>query len=275
MSLDEAQTRALISRSLEDDLAFGPDITSLATVSDAGVSTATVGARQHGVVAALDVLNWALPDFTVSHVPDGTSVSPGSVVATVTGPTLELLTAERTILNMICHASGIATETARWVSAVSGTGAQIRDTRKTLPGLRNLQKYAVSVGGGTNHRMGLGDEALIKDNHVAAAGGVVQALEKVRATYPSARVEVEVDTLEQFREVLPLAPDEILLDNFSVAEVTEAVSLRNFSDSPVRLEASGGLNLDVAHAYASTGVDFLAVGALTHSVRVLDLGLDF
>jgi nicotinate-nucleotide pyrophosphorylase (carboxylating) len=178
------------------------------------------------------------------------------------------------MLNLVCHLSGIATATARWVDAVEGTGAKIRDTRKTLPGLRALQKYAVRVGGGVNHRMGLGDAALIKDNHVAAAGSVTAALHAVRAAAPDLPCEVEVDTLEQLDEVLGEDVQLILLDNFPVWQTQTAVQRRDSRAPGVLLESSGGLSLDTAAEYAGTGVDYLAVGALTHSVRVLDVGLD-
>jgi nicotinate-nucleotide pyrophosphorylase (carboxylating) len=189
-------------------------------------------------------------------------------------PTLGLLTAERTMLNLVCHLSGIASTTAAWVEAVAGTDAKIRDTRKTLPGLRVLQKYAVRVGGGVNHRMGLGDAALIKDNHVAAAGSVVAA---VRAVAPDVPVEVEVDSLEQLDAILGEdlgATPLILLDNFPVWMTQMAVQRRVARAKEVKLESSGSLSLENAAAYAGTGVDYLAVGALTHSVRILDVGLD-
>ena len=179
------------------------------------------------------------------------------------------------MLNLVCHLSGIATATAAWVAEVAGTNARIRDTRKTLPGLRALQKYAVRVGGGVNHRMGLGDAALIKDNHVAAAGSVVAALRAVRAAAPDLPCEVEVDSLEQLSDVLAEDIELVLLDNFAVWETQIAVQRRDAMAPGVRLESSGGLTLDTAAAYAGTGVDYLAVGALTHSVRVLDIGLDF
>ena len=178
------------------------------------------------------------------------------------------------MLNLVSHLSGIATETARWVAAVEGTHAKIRDTRKTLPGLRALQKYAVRVGGGANHRMGLGDAALIKDNHVAAAGGVVEALRAVRAAAPDLPCEVEVDSLEELDEVLAEGIELVLLDNFPVWQTQIAVQRRDARAPATLLESSGGLSLESAAEYAGTGVDFLAVGALTHSVRVLDIGLD-
>jgi nicotinate-nucleotide pyrophosphorylase (carboxylating) len=208
------------------------------------------------------------------RVDDGARLDAGDALLTVEADARGLLTAERTMLNLVSHLSGIATETARWVAAVEGTHAKIRDTRKTLPGLRALQKYAVRVGGGANHRMGLGDAALIKDNHVAAAGGVVEALRAVRAAAPDLPCEVEVDSLEELDEVLAEGIELVLLDNFPVWQTQIAVQRRDARAPATQLESSGGLSLESAAEYAGTGVDFLAVGALTHSVRVLDIGLD-
>jgi len=229
------------------------------------------------VDVALMVLDEVLgPDGyrVLDRVEDGTRLQPGQPLLRVEAGTRGLLTAERTVLNLVCHLSGIATATAAWVDAVEGTAAKIRDTRKTLPGLRAMQKYAVRVGGGVNHRMGLGDAALIKDNHVAAAGSVVAALRAVRAAAPDLPCEVEVDTLEQLDEVLGEDVQLILLDNFPVWQTQIAVQRRDARAPEVKLESSGGLSLDTAAQYAGTGVDYLAVGALTHSVRVLDVGLD-
>lgn len=279
--LDEATTRGLIRTALQEDLQYGPDVTSLATVGPQQRSQATVTSRADGVIAAGAAIRWTLEeviadDFSVTLlVADGERVAPGTVVAEIEAPTRGLLTAERTLLNIVTHASGIATDTRQWVDAVEGTGTRIRDSRKTLPGMRNLQKYSVTCGGGVNHRNGLGDEALIKDNHVVAAGGVVKALEKVRAAYPELRCEVEVDTLEQLDAVLELKPEMVMLDNFEVWQTQMAVQRRAKISPATMLESSGGLTLDVAREYASCGVDFMAVGALTHSVKVLDLGLDF
>ncbi|KMO81552.1 nicotinate-nucleotide diphosphorylase (carboxylating) [Mycolicibacterium chubuense] len=282
LSADElTDARALIGRALEEDLRYGPDVTTLATVAADAATTASVVAREPGVIAggelALIVFDEVLgPDgYRVTHqVPDGTRLEAGGAALTVEGPTRGLLTAERTMLNLLCHLSGIATATAAWVDAVSGTSAQIRDTRKTLPGLRSLQKYAVRVGGGVNHRLGLGDAALIKDNHVAAAGSVVAALRQVRAAAPDLPCEVEVDSLEQLDDVLAEGVELVLLDNFPVWQTQIAVQRRAARSPETKLESSGGLSLETAAEYAGTGVDYLAVGALTHSVRVLDLGLD-
>jgi nicotinate-nucleotide pyrophosphorylase (carboxylating) len=185
--------------------------------------------------------------------------------------TRDLLTGERSALNLLCHLSGIATATRAWADLLEGTGAKVRDSRKTTPGLRSLEKYAVRCGGGVNHRMSLSDAALVKDNHVIAAGGVANAFRAVRAEFPELDVEVEVDTLEQVGEVLEAGADLILLDNFTPAETAEAVRL---VAGRATLESSGRLSLDVARAYAETGVDYLSVGALTHSSPILDIGLD-
>ncbi|MCS5479324.1 carboxylating nicotinate-nucleotide diphosphorylase [Corynebacterium sp. YIM 101645] len=271
----------IIATALDEDLTYGPDITSRATVSAEHRSTARIVARRPGTIAGLFVVDRVLrqvatSDFKVEEIaPDGTRVAAGDVVATIEAGTRDLLTAERTLLNLLTHLSGIATATATWVDAVEGTGARIRDSRKTLPGMRMLQKYAVTVGGGLNHRLGLGDRALIKDNHVIAAGGVRAAFLAVRDAYPDKWCEVEVDTLGQFDELLPEKPDEIMLDNFEPWAVQVAVQRRDTLAPETLLEASGGLTLDVAADYAGTGVDFLAVGSLTHSAPALDLGLDF
>jgi nicotinate-nucleotide pyrophosphorylase (carboxylating) len=237
--------------------------------------------RETGVIAGVDVALLVLDEVlgdsgyqVLNRVEDGARLQPGQPLLTVRAETRGLLTAERTMLNLICHLSGIATATAAWVDAVSGTKAKIRDTRKTLPGLRALQKYAVRIGGGVNHRLGLGDAALIKDNHVAAAGSVVEALRAVREAAPDLPCEVEVDSLEQLDEVLGEKPELILLDNFPVWQTQMAVQRRDARAPAVLLESSGGLSLETAATYAATGVDYLAVGALTHSVRVLDIGLD-
>lgn len=275
------EVRALIRTALDEDLRYGPDVTTASTVPAGAETDAAIVSRADGVIAGVPVVLAVFdevigPDaYTVtSSVPDGTRVARGDVVLAVYAPTAALLTAERTALNLICHLSGIATATAEWVDAVSDHGARIRDSRKTLPGMRYLQKYAVRAGGGVNHRMGLGDAALIKDNHVVAAGSVSAALAAVRAAAPHLPVEVEVDSLAQLDEVLPLRPQLVLLDNFEPWETQMAVQRRDARSPETKLESSGGLTLDVAADYARTGVDYLAVGALTHSVRVLDLGLD-
>jgi nicotinate-nucleotide pyrophosphorylase (carboxylating) len=276
-----AEARETIKRALDEDLRYGPDVTTLATVPDGATTTASLITRAPGVIAGVDVALLVLDEVlgaggyrVLDRVEDGARLQPGASALTVQAQMLGLLTAERTLLNLVCHLSGIATATAAWVDAVQGTNAKIRDTRKTLPGLRALQKYAVRVGGGVNHRLGLGDAALIKDNHVAAAGSVVAALRAVRAAAPDLPCEVEVDSLEQLDEVLDEAVELVLLDNFPVWQTQIAVQRRDARAPATKLESSGGLSLDTAADYAGTGVDYLAVGALTHSVRVLDIGLD-
>ncbi|WP_067829397.1 carboxylating nicotinate-nucleotide diphosphorylase [Nocardia inohanensis] len=280
-SLDRDEVVALIRTALDEDLRYGPDITTMATVPADAVAKAAMVSRQPGTVAGLDVGLLVLDEvigagnYEVSErVADGTRVQPGDTVLRLVAPTRELLTAERTLLNLVCHLSGIATATSAWVDAVAGTDCKIRDSRKTLPGLRALQKYAVRVGGGVNHRMGLGDAALIKDNHVVAAGSVVAALRAVRELNADIECEVEVDSLEQLDGVLAEDVQLVLLDNFPLWMTQSAVQRRNNISPATKLESSGGLSLDMAADYARTGVDYLAVGALTHSVRVLDLGLD-
>ena len=275
------QALETIRRGLDEDLRYGPDVTTLATVPVDAVTEAAVVAREPGVAAGIDVGLMVLDEVlgpdgyrVLQRVDDGTRVQAGQALLRLQANTGGLLTAERTLLNLVCHLSGIATATAAWVDAIEGTDAKIRDTRKTLPGLRALQKYAVRVGGGVNHRMGLGDAALIKDNQVAAAGTVVAALRAVRTAAPDLPCEVEVDTLEQLDEVLGEDVQLILLDNFPVWQTQIAVQRRDATAPGVLLESSGGLSLDSAAEYAGTGVDYLAVGALTHSVRVLDIGLD-
>jgi nicotinate-nucleotide pyrophosphorylase (carboxylating) len=278
--LDRESIVALARATVAEDLDGGVDVTSVATVPADQVATVDLTARAPGVVAGVPVAGTVFEvvaadagaDVTVEVVrADGSRVGPGDVVLTVTGPTRVLLTAERTALNLLCHLSGIATATRRWVDAVEGTGAAIRDTRKTTPGLRVLEKYAVRCGGGVNHRMSLSDAALVKDNHVVAAGGVREAFELVRATFPGLPVEVEVDDLAGALEAVEAGADLILLDNFDVPQLTEAVAA---VAGRARLESSGGLTLENARAVAATGVDYLAVGALTHSSPVLDLGAD-
>ena len=276
-----AETRATIVRALYEDLRYGADVTTLATVPADATTTARMVTREPGVAAGVDVALLVLDEVlsfdgyrVVSRVEDGTRLDAGDALLTVEAKTRGLLTAERTMLNLVCHLSGIATATARWVDAVDGTNAKIRDTRKTLPGLRSLQKYAVRVGGGMNHRLGLGDAALIKDNHVAAAGGVLEALRAVRAIAPELPCEVEVDSLEQLDAILGENVELVLLDNFPIWQTQIAVQRRDSRAPGTQLESSGGLSLNTAAEYAGTGVDFLAVGALTHSVQVLDVGLD-
>jgi nicotinate-nucleotide pyrophosphorylase (carboxylating) len=265
----------LIKRALAEDLQGGEDITSVATVSGSEKVVADFVARKTGVIAGIDMARAVLVELGLKDisvlVQDGARVKAGAVLLTVRGDTRAILLAERTALNFLGHLSGIATLTRHWVDEVAGTQCAIRDTRKTTPGMRVLEKYAVRMGGGTNHRMSLSDAALIKDNHIAAAGGVVAAFSQVRAKFPSAPIEIEVDTLEQLKEVLPLKPDLVLLDNMSPEQCAEAVAITAGS---CKLEASGGILLESAKSYALSGVDYLAIGALTHSAPVLDIGLD-
>ncbi len=274
--LDPPAVLGVIRAGLAEDLANGPDVTTAATIPAADHGTAELVARRPGVVAGLSVADavFQLVGGHITsehHVCDGDDVGAGDVLMTIRGSLQAILTAERTALNLLCHMSGVATLTARWVAAVTGSAARIRDTRKTLPGLRMLEKYAVRCGGGVNHRMSLSDAALIKDNHVAGAGSVTAAFDAVGKLAPDLPVEVECDTLEQVDEAVGAGAGLILLDNFSVADIAEAVRR---TAGLAKLEASGGLRLEDAAAVAATGVDYLAVGALTHSAPALDIGLD-
>lgn len=277
--LDKEASLRLIRLGLEEDFAHGPDATSEATVDADAVLTAHLVPRQPGVVAGLDTVVWTMrevsPDIEVTlHASDGDHIAPGDHLGTVTGPARAVLSAERTALNLLTYASGIATRTHEWTQELAGTRTKVRDSRKTLPGYRDLAKYAVRCGGGVNHRMSLGDAVLIKDNHVASVGSVAEAYRRTSEAFPDLHREVEVDDLDQLEEVLAFSPDLVMLDNFGVEETREAVDKRNAVSPSTKLESSGGLTLDVARAYAETGVDFLAVGALTHSVTILDIGLD-
>ncbi|NHC15789.1 carboxylating nicotinate-nucleotide diphosphorylase [Motilibacter deserti] len=273
--LDPEAVVDLVRRALAEDLAGGVDVTTAATVPVDALSVGDLATRADGVVAGLPVAAavFELAGDAVVHpiVADGAVVAEGTAIASVAGSTRTLLTAERTALNLLGRLSGIATLTAIWVDAVRGTGAAVRDTRKTTPGLRALEKYAVRCGGGQNHRMSLSDAAMVKDNHVVAAGGVVAAFERVRSAFPDVPVEVEADTVEDAVLAVEAGADLVLLDNMSTTDLRRAVKL---VAGRAKLEASGGLSLGTARKVASTGVDYLAVGALTHSVQVLDIGLD-
>ena len=282
--LDPAGVEQSVGTALDEDLRYGPDVTSAATARPGARARAGVVARRPGVLAGLPVALAVLDLAGVTGAgvsagtmtllaADGDRVGPGTEVLRIDAPLRELLGAERTLLNFLTHLSGVATTTRAWADALTGTGCVVRDTRKTLPGLRVLEKYAVRCGGGQNHRLGLGDAALIKDNHVVAAGSITKAIEAVRAAAPTLPLEVECDTLDQVQEALDAGAGLILLDNMDVPELRAAVD-RAGRYPGVRLEASGGLHLDQAHEVAATGVDFLAVGALTHSSPALDLGLD-
>lgn len=283
--LNPSYVASVVEMTITEDLDGGIDVTSVATVPSDQRSIATFGARARGCVAGVSVAHAVIeivcgPSASVFEEThrDGDRVQPGDVIATVEAPTQLLLTAERTALNLLCHLSGIATATAAWVDAVEGTGAIIRDTRKTTPGLRALEKFAVRCGGGQNHRMSLSDAALVKDNHIVAAGGVAEAFAKVRALADGLPIEIEVDTLDQLHVALHAGADVVLLDNMAPDIVRQAVAIaavhQQNTGHGVLLEASGGLTLHTARAMAETGVHFISVGGLTHSSPILDIGLD-
>ncbi|MEU6113590.1 carboxylating nicotinate-nucleotide diphosphorylase [Streptomyces sp. NPDC047117] len=275
--LDPVQVEDIAHMAIEEDLDQGVDVTTVATIPEDAVATGDFTARDAGTVAGLRIAEAILSvvctdEFAVErHVEDGDRVEAGQKLLSVTTRTRDLLTGERSALNLLCRLSGIATATRAWADALEGTKASVRDTRKTTPGLRALEKFAVRCGGGVNHRMSLSDAALIKDNHVVAAGGVAEAFKAVRNEFPGVPIEVEVDRLDQIPPILAEGADLILLDNFTPEQTREAVELvagRAF------LESSGRLTLGNARAYGETGVDYLAVGSLTHSSPILDIGLD-
>lgn len=281
VGLDPDDVAAAVRAFVREDLMGGIDVTSVATIPTGQRSAATFRAREAGVVAGLPVVAAVIETVcgdAASEVEyladDGERVAAGQAVARVTAPTALMLTAERTALNLLCRLSGIATLTRRWADALEGTPARVRDTRKTTPGLRMFEKYAVRCGGGVNHRFGLADMALVKDNHVAAAGGVAAAYAAVRSLEGSIPVEIEVDDLDGLAAAIAAGADEVLVDNFDVEQMRRAVAYRDAHAPAVRLEASGGLTLAVARAVGETGVDWIAVGEITHSAPILDLGLD-
>ena len=265
-----------VKDAISEDLAGGQDLTSVATITQSQVSTADFVTRTGGVVSGLHVVAAVLEYCGVNHyevlVDEGAKVSAGKVLITAQGNTQKLLLAERTALNFLSHLSGISTLTNQWVSEISGTKCQVRDTRKTTPGLRMLEKFAVRMGGGTNHRLSLSQAALIKDNHILAAGSITAAFNATKKMYPDKSFEIEVDSIDQLNEAVKLKPDLILLDNMSVEQCSQAVLI---SAGLVKLEASGGTAISNAKSYAATGVDYLAIGSLTHSAPALDIGLDF
>ena len=265
-----------VKDAISEDLAGGQDLTSVATITQSQVSTADFTTRASGVVSGLHVVAAVLEYCGVNHyevlVDEGAKVSAGKVLITAQGNTQKILLAERTALNFLSHLSGISTLTNQWVSEISGTKCQIRDTRKTTPGLRMLEKFAVRMGGGVNHRLSLSQAALIKDNHIMAAGSISDAFNAIKKMYPDKSIEIEVDSIDQLKAAITLKPDLILLDNMSTNQCSEAVSITN---GLVKLEASGGIAITNAKAYAATGVDYLAIGSLTHSAPALDIGLDF
>ena len=275
LDLDPHSIEALARQTIEEDLDGGVDVTSVATIPDSQQSIAEFHARKSGYIAGLCVAAVVLEivnvkDYTL-HVKDGSRIEEGQLILSAHGNTRNLLLAERSALNFLGRLSGIATLTHRWVAEISGTQTKVRDTRKTTPLLRDLEKFAVRMGGGVNHRMSLSDAALIKDNHIVAAGGVTEAFAAVRSRFPNLLVEVEVDTLEQLKEVVAAGADLVLLDNMNLEQTRAAVQI---AGGKTKLESSGGLSIENAKAYANTGVDYLAVGALTHSAPVLDIGLD-
>jgi nicotinate-nucleotide pyrophosphorylase (carboxylating) len=275
--LEPELVQALVDLAISEDLMGGTDVTSLATIPEIQISELDLVTRSPGVIAGINIA--ALVFLSVANkkieielcVEDGKKVDAKTCLLTAKGSTIDLLTAERTALNFLGHLSGIATTTNKWVNEISGTNAEVRDTRKTTPGLRLLEKYAVKAGGGTNHRMSLNDQALIKDNHIVASGSIKSAVEKVKDKFPELEFEVEVDNLDQLNEALAVNTKLILLDNFSIDDLKKVVVAVN---KKAKLEASGGITLENARKIAETGVDFIAVGALTHSAPVLDIGGD-
>lgn len=265
-----------VKDAISEDLAGGQDLTSVATITQSQVSTADFITRTSGVVCGLHVVAAVLEYCGVNHyevlVDEGAKVSAGKVLFTAQGNTQKLLLAERSALNFLSHLSGISTLTNQWVNEISGTKCQIRDTRKTTPGLRMLEKFAVRMGGGVNHRLSLSQAALIKDNHIMAAGSITAAFDAIKKEFPDKSIEIEVESIDQLKEAIKLKPDLILLDNMSADQCSQAVSI---TAGLVKLEASGGIAINNAKTYAATGVDYLAIGSLTHSAPALDIGLDF
>jgi len=274
--LPAVMVEPVVRAALLEDLGRAGDLTTDAVVPADARTETFLAARQQGVVAGLDFAATAFrlidPAIEIQvERPDGTRLQPGDRIATIRGPARGILTAERTALNFLCHLSGVASATRGIADAIAGTRAQVCCTRKTMPGLRAAQKYAVRVGGGANHRFGLDDAVLIKDNHVAIAGGIVRAIEAARAGSPGIPVEVEVDDLAQLDEAIGAGADTILLDNMDPGRLREAVAR---TAGRARLEASGGITLDTVRAVAETGVDAISIGALTHSVTALDVSLE-
>jgi nicotinate-nucleotide pyrophosphorylase (carboxylating) len=265
--LEPELVQALVDLAISEDLMGGTDVTSLATIPEIQISELDLVTRSSGVIAGINIAALVFLSITNKKieielcVEDGKKVEAKTCLLTAKGSTIDLLTAERTALNFLGHLSGIATTTNKWVNEISGTNAKVRDTRKTTPGLRLLEKYAVKTGGGTNHRMSLNDQALIKDNHIVASGSIKSAVEKVKDKFPELEFEIEVDNLEQLNEALAVDAKLILLDNFSIEDLKKAVMAVN---KKAKLEASGGITLENARKIAETGVDFIAVGALTH-----------
>ena len=265
-----------VKDAVAEDLMGGEDITSVATISESQVSTADFVARKAGIISGLHVAAAVLEYCGINHyevlVDEGAKVEAGKVLITAQGNTRKLLLAERTSLNFLTHLSGISTTTNKWVQAVAGTKCLVRDSRKTTPGLRSLEKFAVRMGGGTNHRISLSAEGLIKDNHILASGGITSAFKSLKDKFPGKAIEIEVDSLDQLTEAVKAGAQLVLLDNMTPEQCKAAVSQVS---GKCKLEASGGITLENAKAYADSGVDFIAIGALTHSAPALDIGLDF
>ena len=282
--MDDA--RRVVHAALVEDLGGddGVDVTTEATIPRDAVTTGEIVARAPGVVAGLPVAQLVVDETaTITGsgmcevnilVPEGTVVARGDVLATVSGPTATILTAERTILNILSRISGVATATRDWADALEGTGATVLDTRKTTPGMRALQKYAVRAGGGTNKRLGLFDVAMIKDNHKLAAGSITAAYDRIRERFPDVPVQVEVTTVEEGLEAVAAGARFIMCDNMSPDLLAETIEALSATGETIEVEATGGLTLERAAEYAATGVDYLSVGALTHSAAILDIALD-
>jgi nicotinate-nucleotide pyrophosphorylase (carboxylating) len=274
-ALPDLMIEPIVRAALLEDLGHAGDLTTQAVIPSDARFTAMFAARQAGVVAGIDCARLAMTLMGARFEtlrPDGSAIAPGDVIARVDGPAAAILAGERVALNFMCHLSGVASQTAAYVKAVAGTGVRIAEIRKTLPGLRGLQKHAVRCGGGSNHRFGLDDAILIKDNHIAICGGVAPALERAKAAAGHlVKIEVEVDSLDQLRQALPCLPDVVLLDNFTLEDLRQAVAL---AKGRTVLEASGGVNMTTVRAIAETGVDVISIGALTHSVPNFDIGLD-
>ena len=267
----------LISHAFVEDMPEGDDKTTLATIDANKTSKAFMRARKDGVVAGTCVAALVFERVGITSIKYekecGQEVKAGENILVIEGKSRDILRSERIALNFISHLSGISTLTKKWVDAIEGTGAKIRDTRKTTPGMRQLEKFAVHMGGGMNHRMNLSDGAIIKDNHIAASGSITEAVARVRKEFPGMEIEVEVDNLEQLKEALSAKAEVVLLDNMNLELTKQAVEITKGTNT--KLESSGGLTIETARAYASTGVNYLAVGALTHSAPILDIGLDF
>lgn len=275
--LDVANLESLISHAFAEDIPDGDDKTTIATITPEQVSKASLRVRKDGVVAGVFAAAAVFETVGISQISHekecGQKVSAGDTILVIEGKTRNILRSERIALNFLCHLSGIATMTRKYVDAVAGTNVTIRDTRKTTPGLRQLEKFAVRMGGGMNHRMNLSDGSLVKDNHIAAAGSVTSAVNRMRSEFPGMELEVEVDNLDQLREAIACNVEIVMLDNMDIATTKEAVRIA--AGSRTKLESSGGITLENLRAYAETGVTYIAIGALTHSAPSLDFGLDF